>query len=100
MTAIDASTGGPTVRVVELEIAPKEAVMVLEPWVTLLARPLALIVATPGDKEFQVTMADMSWLEPPESEPMAENCWVVPAGIVGLIGVTVIEFTGETVSVA
>ena len=45
VTAIDTSAGGPTVRVVEPVIAPDVALIVVEPWATLVARPALSIVA-------------------------------------------------------
>src|SRR5258708_19805137 len=99
-TAIDTKVGGTTVSVVEPEVVPNVAVMVVETCVPPYARPAALMVATPVGGELQVARAVMSWLEPSESEPVALNCWVAPAGMAGLIGVTVIELSEKTVSVA
>jgi hypothetical protein len=59
--AIDTSAGLATVSVVAPEIAPEVAVMVVVPWLALVARPLVpgllLITATDAEDELQVTAA-------------------------------------------
>ena len=80
-----------TVRVVLPEILPKVAVMVAVPAATAVARPLVLTVATDGLDEVQVTCVLISRLVPSEYEPVAANCWVLPAGTLGVSGVTDIE---------
>jgi len=55
-TAAPVSIGhGTTVRVATLLTLPRVAVIVVLPVVTLVARPLTLIAATPVFEEFQVT---------------------------------------------
>jgi hypothetical protein len=44
-----------TVMVVVPEIPPRVAVIVVLPWATAVARPVALIAATVGADEFQAT---------------------------------------------
>jgi hypothetical protein len=80
-----------TVRVVFPEILPEVAVMVAEPVAMAVARPLLLTVATDVFEEFQVTCVAISWLVASEKVPEAENCLVLPAGMLGLAGVTAIE---------
>jgi hypothetical protein len=82
---------GVTVRIVFPEILPEAAVMVAEPVVTAVARPLLLTIATDVLEEDQVTCVVISWLVPSEYVPEAENCLVFPAGMLGLAGVTAIE---------
>jgi len=90
VTAIETSTGAPTVKVVEPWMEPKVASTVVPPWATLLARPLALIVAI-CDDELQVTDAVRFCVFPLLNLPLAAYCCVVPSGIVALAGVTVRE---------
>jgi len=65
--------------------------MVVEPAATAVARPLLVTVATDVLDEVQVTCAVTSRLVPSEYEPVPANCWVFPAGTLGLSGVTDIE---------
>lgn len=76
--------------------------MVAEPVATTLANPLLLTVATKGFEEVQATCVVMSWLVPSEYVPEALNCMVLPAGMLGLAGVTDMEdrTTEVTVRVA
>jgi hypothetical protein len=57
--AMDTSVAGVTVNVVDPDVLPNVAVIVVEPAVTDVARPLEpdalLMVATPAVSEFQVT---------------------------------------------
>ena len=57
VTLIDASVAAVTVSVVEFEIAPETAVMVVVPVPTAEARPAAEMVAAPVFVELQVTEA-------------------------------------------
>ena len=77
-----------TVRVVVSVTVPLVAVMVVVPAATAVSRPLPLTVATDGLDEVQVTCVDISRLVPSEYEPVAANCWVLPAGALGVSGVT------------
>jgi len=80
-----------TVRVVLPEILPEVAVMIVVPAATAVARPLLLTLATDVLDEPQVTWEVISWLVPSEYVPEAANCWVFPAGTLGLAGVTDME---------
>ena len=85
--AIDWSTAGSTVNDTEFAvIEPVEAVMLVLPSPPLWARPTALIVATDGAEEVQVTRLVTFWAEPPVKVPVASNCCVAPTGIVALAG--------------
>lgn len=77
-----------TVRVVVSETVPLVAVMVVVPVATAVTTPLALTVATEVLDEVQVTCADISMLVPSEYEPVAVNCWLFPAGTLGVSGVS------------
>ena len=91
VTAMEDRVAEVTVRVVLPEILPEVAVMVAVPAATAVARPLLLTVATDVLDEVQVTCVVISWVVPSEYVPVAVNCWVVPAGMLGLAGVTDME---------
>ena len=88
-----------TVRVVLPEILPEVAVIVAVPAATAVARPLLLTVATDVLDELQVTCAVISWLVPSEYLPEAASCWLFPAGMLGLAGVTDMEVRVAAVTV-
>ena len=88
VTAIETSSAPVTVKVVLPLMSPKVAVMVVVPGVRVVAKPPAAIVATEVSELDQVTVEDISAVEPLEYVPVAVNCWVWPAGIDGLSGVT------------
>jgi hypothetical protein len=80
-----------TVRVVFPETLPKVAVIVVVPTETPVARPLLFTVAADVLDELQTTWVVMLWLVPSEYVPEAANCSVIPAGMLGLAGVTDME---------
>ncbi len=86
-------------------VAPKEAVMTVEPSATPLARPLlpaALeMVAAAGVADVQATVSVRSCRVASVKKPVAVNCCMVPAAMVKVAGVTTIEtsVSFETVSV-
>jgi hypothetical protein len=89
-----------TVSPVFPEILPEVAVMVAVPVATAVARPLLLTVTTKLFDETQVvTSGVISWLVPSEYVPRAFNCWLTPAGTLGLAGVTVMEDSVAEVTV-
>jgi hypothetical protein len=100
--AIETSFTLETARSVEPLIEPRTAVMVLVPAATLVANPLLLMVATFGSEELHRTDAVMSCVELSLNVPVAVNCFVLPMGLVELLGVTAIEtrLAAVTVSVA
>lgn len=63
------------------------AVMVVVPGEMAVARPLPLTVATDVFEEVQVACVVISLLDPSEYDPVAVNCWVTPAGMLGVTGV-------------
>jgi hypothetical protein len=76
-----------TVKVVFPEILPEAAEMIAVPAATAVARPLPLTVATDVFEEVQVACVVISLLDPSEYDPVAVNCWVTPAGMLGVTGV-------------
>ena len=76
-------------------IAPRVAVMLAVPTATAEAPPLVpaalLTVAVPSASDAQVTDVVKSWVELSVNIPVAVNCWVVPAAITLLDGVTAME---------
>jgi hypothetical protein len=80
-----------TVRVAVPEILLKAAVMVEEPAATPVASPLLLTVAVDVLDEVQVTCEVISWVVESEYVPVAVNCWVAPAAMLAVAGVTAIE---------
>ncbi len=91
VTAIDVSVAVCTVRTVLPVIPLKVAEIVLVPAATPVARPAAVMVETPVFEEVHVTWPVMFCVVLSVKVPVAVNCCVVPAGIAGLAGVTVIE---------
>jgi hypothetical protein len=96
---------GFTVSVVDPEMLPDAAVIVVEPAATDVARPFEpaalLTVATPVLDELQVTAAVRFCVVLSENVPVAVNCCFVPLPMLGLVGVTAREtrVAGFTVSV-
>jgi hypothetical protein len=64
-----------------------------------VAMPDALMVAMPAEEELHVTEDVMSCVVPSLIEPVAVNCCLVPSGIDGLAGATVMETTVAAVIV-
>ena len=89
--AIETSFTFETVRAVEPLTESSTAVMVLVPAARLVANPLLLMVVTLGFEELHRTDAVMSWVVLSLNVPIAVNCFVLPMGIVELLGVTAIE---------
>jgi hypothetical protein len=51
-----------------------------------VAKPLLLIVMTAILDELQMTWVLISKLVPSENAPVAVNFWVIPAGVIGMLG--------------
>src|SRR5437667_1903800 len=104
VTAIEVRVAAVTVSVVLPETPPKVAVIVVVPAATDVARPCdppaLLIVATAVLDELQVTWVVRSCVVLSLKVPVAVNCWVVPIGIPGVVGVTVIEARVAAVTVS
>jgi len=56
------------------------------PAATAVAKPLRFTVATDVLDEFQMTWVLISKLVPSENVPVAVSCWVIPAGVLGMLG--------------
>ena len=59
--------------------------MVEIPPATDVAKPPLVIVATAILDELQMTWVLISKLVPSENAPVAVNCWVIPAGVIGML---------------
>ncbi len=92
VTEMDTSVAPVMVKVVEPNILPDAAVMVVEPVPTDVARPLEpavlLIVATDAEVELHVTDPVKFCVVLSEKVPVAVYCRVVPRAMLGLVGVT------------
>lgn len=91
VTAIETSTAGVTVSVVEPLIVPEVAVTVVLPNVTLMATPRLLTVATVELVVVHVAELVRTRVLPSLYVPVATKAWVVPKANDGLAGVTAIE---------
>ena len=84
-TAMDCSVAAFTVNVVEPEMLPSVAVIVLLPTASGVAKPLEfaalLIVAVTVLEELQVTVEVISFFVLSEYIPVAVNCFVAPSAI-------------------
>ena len=70
------------------------------PWFFPVASPLfEVTVAIFVAEDVQVDRFEMFWVVPSEKFPFAVNCCCVPTSMVGLAGVTVIEFREAFVTV-
>ncbi len=94
VTVIDwrIGVGGVAVRTVEPVMPSRLAVMEEVPVARALARPVAEMVATEGVADAQVTWLVRFSVESSEKRPVAVNCWAPPMGMLGLAGVTVIDW--------
>ena len=101
VTAIESSVALVTVSVVEPEIVPTAAAIVVVPALSVLALcVVASMLATLGALELNVAFAETSATEPSEKEPVAVNTCVTPTPSVGLVGVTAIETSVALVTVS
>jgi len=102
VTAMDWSVAAVTFRVVEPETAPEVAVMVVEPTARAVAKPFEpaalLMAALAASEELQATEVVRSWVVLSENVPVAMHCCVVPAAMLGLVGVTAMETSVATVT--
>jgi hypothetical protein len=94
-TTIDCSVGAGLVTVsVAWPVTPlMDAVIVDVPAATPDASPLLLIVATDVLADTQVTVLVRFCVELSENIPVAVNCWVCPFTMLGLAGVTEIDWS-------
>ena|SRR6516225_4617843 len=96
---IDTRSTTETVRLVEADIGPTEAVMVVVPSTTLDASPVLSIVATDASVELHRAVAVMSCVEVSLKVPVAVNCLVAPSGIELFSGAMVSETSVAPVTV-
>jgi hypothetical protein len=93
--ARDTSVAEVTVSVVDPDVLPDVAVIVVEPAATDVALPLEpaalLMAATVAFDELQDTAVVRFCDEPSEYVPVAVNCLVVPSAILGLVGLTAMD---------
>jgi hypothetical protein len=103
VTAMDTSVVEVTVRVVDPDILPDVAVIVVEPTAAEAASPSVpaalLMAATAAADEFQVTDVVRSCVVLSENVPVAINCSVVPSAMLGSSGVIAIETSVAGVTV-
>ena len=78
VTDSETSVGSLTVRTAEPLTEPELTVIALLPGAIAVARPVVVMLATPGIDEVQEAEAVMSWLVPSERVASAINCWVAP----------------------
>ncbi len=88
VTAMDCRVAGVIVNVVQPDMFPFLAVMVFLHGPLSPIFPKLIIMALIVSDDPHVTDDVMSWVELSENIPVAENCAVVPAAIVGFVGVT------------
>lgn len=92
VTAMETSVADVTVKSVAPEMSPDVAVMVVIPVeIPVVAIPAALMEALAGTDEVQTTDVVKSCVVLSVYVPMAVNCWVVPAAMLGVTGVTAID---------
>ncbi len=74
----ETSVAGVTVSVIDPDVEPDVAVIIVEPMAAEVAIPsepaVLLIPATDGDEELQTTSDVRSRVEPSENVPVAINC--------------------------
>ena len=103
VTAMDTSVAGVTVSVVDPDILPVVAVIVVEPAAAEATSPLEpaalLMAATAAADEFQVTAVVRSCVVLSENVPVAVNCCVVLIAMLGLDGVIAMETSVAEVTV-
>ena len=100
VTAIDTSVAAVTVSVSAGDtMAPRVAVILVVPAVSVLAKPALLMVATAGVPEAQVTADVKSAVLLSWKVPVALNCCGEPAATLGFTGVTAIDTRGTALTV-
>ena len=101
---MDTSVADVTVSVVDPDVLPVVAVIVVDPAATDVALPLEpaalLIAATAVDDDFQVTAVVRFCVELSEYVPVAVNCWVVPLTMLELAGVTAMDTSVAEVTIS
>ena len=100
VTVIDWSAAVVTVSTVEPLMEPSVAEIVDVPVPTAVARPAVVIVATDVVAEAQLTWPVRFCVVLSLYVPVAVNCWVSPLAMLGLSGVTVIDWSAAVVTVS
>ena len=91
LTVMETRYAVETVSPVDPLTAPKTALIVLLPAITLVRRPWPLIVAAAGFEEVQTADPVTSCVLLSLNVPVAANCFVVPTAMLEFAGVTAIE---------
>ena len=91
VTEMDVSVAGFTARVADPDTVPDVTVIVVVPAATDVAKPPALIVATPVLDEAQVDVDVRSCVVLSENVPVTTNCCVVPFAMLGFTGVIAMD---------
>jgi hypothetical protein len=92
-TAMETSVAGVIVSVVDPDMLPNAAVIVVVPSASETASPVLLIVETSVFDDLQLTNDVIFDVVPSEYVPVAVSCWVVPQATLGLVGVISIEIS-------
>ena len=98
-TAMDCRVAVVTLRVVEPEVRPELAVIVVVPAAREVALPATSIAATELLEEVQATADVRSCVLLSVKVPMAVNCWDVPLAMLELVGVTATDRSVAVVTV-
>src|SRR5688500_17163713 len=100
-SAIETSVAGVTVSVVEPERPPANAVIVVEPGLTAVAKPFVTFdtVAAVAFVDVHVAVAVRSCVEPFVKIPVAVYCSVLPSATDAFVGVTSIDASVAPVTV-
>ncbi len=99
VTASETSVAAVTVKVVDPDMLPETAVMVVEPAANEVANPDAFNVAAAVLEELHVAVAVKSCVVLSENVPVARNCWLVPFAMLGLVGEIAIDTSVAGVTV-
>ncbi len=92
-TAMETSVAGVIVSIVDPDMPPNAAVIVVAPVTPERASPVLLIVETSVFDDLQLTNNVIFDVVPSEYIPVAVSCWVVPQATLGLVGVISIEIS-------
>ena len=100
VTAMDTNVAVVTVKVVDPVTLPLVALMVVLPTFKADARPVVLIVAVAMLEDAHVTLLVRFCVLLSLYVPVAVNCWVSPAAMVGLAGVTAMDSSVAVLTVS
>src|SRR5512143_1737642 len=97
-TSMETSDAGVIVSVVDPDMLPLVAVIVVVPAAPETTSPALLTVETSVFDDVQLTNDVIFDVVPLEYFPVAVSCWVVPQATLGLVGVISIEISEHPVS--